>query len=248
MRRPEGLGHECHTIPNIKVTPMKRILTHLPVAVAMLCMALTTAALVRREFLPPKPIPSTPSTAPVANWTEYLAGGKRIGPENAHITILEFADFQCPACRHFAMQVWPAARAKYGDSVALVFRHWPLSYHKHAYVAAIAADCAAVQGSFSTFHDLLFSQQDSIGVKPMQAFAREASVVDLDAFEECALRSAPVGSIEADIRAARSAGGRGTPTLIINGHRYPMQRDSLWLPSLIDSLLQALKMSPRRTS
>jgi protein-disulfide isomerase len=202
-------------------------------------MVIMTGTVVKKEFFKSGNAPASRAPEPVKNWTAYLAAGSRIGPSNAPITILEFGDFQCPACRYFATTLWPNVRTEFGDKVSLVFRHWPLSYHKHAYQAAVAAECAAMQGRLEQFHDLLFLKQDSIGLKSMRSFATDARVRDIDAFDRCASRNSPVESIEGDIAAARAAGGTGTPTLVINGMRYPLRRDSLWLNHVIDSLLSA---------
>jgi len=89
-----------------------------------------------------------------------LAGANHVrGPENAPITIVEFSDLQCPACRSAA----PLAKAvleKYPDQVRLVYRHFPLvTIHKYAQVAALTSEVAAEQNKFWEFHDLVFENQ-----------------------------------------------------------------------------------------
>ncbi len=55
-------------------------------------------------------------------------------------------------------------RSQYGDQVAVVYRHFPLtSIHPHAWRAAVAAECAGAQGKFEAFHDVLFDEQEAIG-------------------------------------------------------------------------------------
>jgi protein-disulfide isomerase len=213
--------------------------------VALLCMVVMTTAVAQRQFFPAKAAPALADSKEVPDWEEHIPGGTRIGSATAAVTILEFADFQCPACRRFAVDAWPRLRRKYGDEVALVYRHWPLSYHKAAYSAAIASDCAAIQGRFESFHDVLFEQQDSIGQKAMARFAHEAGVPNIDQFEACASHPGPLPTIEDDIAAARKIGGRGTPTLIINGTLYPFRSDSTWLPRLVDSLMALPRKGPR---
>jgi hypothetical protein len=88
-----------------------------------------------------------PVSAAVGNWADLEQAGHRIGPASAKLTIVEFGDFECPACGEFEHTLQQVRRA-YPKDVAVVFRHWPLPYHKLAYPAARAAECAADQGRF----------------------------------------------------------------------------------------------------
>jgi protein-disulfide isomerase len=225
----------------------RRFLDEGAVPIALACIVLMTGATIKRELFPTRPpIGTSAAPATVPDWESYLAGGKRLGSPLAPVTILEFADFQCPACRTFAIRDWPRIRALFSDRVALVFRHWPLNSHPFAYAAAIASECAHDQGKFFEFHDGLFMRQKEIGVRPMTAFALEAGVADIPRFEKCASREGPLPSIEADIAAAKAVGGRGTPTLVVNGTRYNLRSDSAWLPRLVDPLLSATPSKSRR--
>ena len=150
-------------------------------SVAVLCLVVLTAAVAKREFFEPPPAPVGVSAAtmpdptppvPVRDWERVASGGHRMGHVNAPVTIVEFADFQCPACRRFATEIFPMLQAQFGDQMALVFRHWPLPNHPYSYDAARAAECAAAQGRLEAFHDLVFSQRDSLEVEPFRRFAR----------------------------------------------------------------------------
>jgi protein-disulfide isomerase len=101
--------------------------------------------------------------------------------------------------------------------VALLYRHWPLPNHRFAFPAARASECAAKQGRFEAFHDVLFAQQDSLPAKSFAQFAREAGDPNLAAFERCASSQQPVVAIERDLAEARRIGGTGTATIVING-------------------------------
>jgi protein-disulfide isomerase len=205
---------------------------------AVVCMALSTTALVRREFFP-KVRKRGEIAVPVKNWADYTATGHRIGDANASITVLEFADFQCPACRVFATSVWPQLKRRYGDRIALVFRHWPLSYHASAQPTAVAAVCSAAQGAFEAFHDLVYRQPDSLGKKPLDRFATEAGVTEISRFRTCLNDKSIASLVDRDANAARSIGGTGTPTIAINRVRYSRWSDTTWLFQTIDSLLAA---------
>ena len=205
--------------------------------VAVACAVLSTGLLVRRELF----LPQSGSAEPVnvANWEKYLAGGRIVGDTLAPVKVLEFSDYQCPYCKRFTLESWPVVQKRYPAEVALVIRHWPLRQHKHAYAAARAAECAASQGVFESFHKTAFEQQDSIGVKPWASFAQEAGVRDATAFAACVSQTQTVSHIEADIDAARKIGANGTPALIIAGVRYPAPPDTAELLVLIEKALKA---------
>jgi len=185
--------------------------------VAVACAVVTTGLVVRRELF----VPSTTGLREISDpkdWRKYLAHGRVIGDSLAPVKIIGFVDFQCPFCRTFALETWPAIKLEFKDQVALVVRHWPLSGHKHAKAAAIAAECAAAQGRFESFHNLLFEKQDSIGAKPFVQFAAESDVGDLKTFEACASDIRPLEAIELTIQAASEIGFSGTPSALVNNN------------------------------
>ena len=85
------------------------------------------------------------------------------GPASASVTLVEYSDFQCPACRIFSTVLDDVlATAELRDRVRLVYRYFPLvSIHKNAFLAASAAEAAGMQGKFWEMHDLLFKEQDN---------------------------------------------------------------------------------------
>ncbi len=100
----------------------------------------------------------------------------------------------------------------------MVFRHWPLAYHVHAYSAARAVECAADQGGFVDFHRLLLSTTDWFD-EPLGSFlelAEASGVKDLEVFGACIETRGPHPEIEADVSAARSFDARGTPAVLVN--------------------------------
>lgn len=183
----------------------------------VLCTITITIVILRREILAPSASSAPAPPVRVEAWLEIVNGGHRIGPKNATVTVVTFSDFECPACAYLATQEFPRLRAKYPGGIALVYRHWPLTRHRFAYPAARAAECAAQQGRFEAFHDVVYAQQDLIGVKTFAEMASEAGVADLALFEECSSSTEPVPSIEADIAKAIELGAVGTPTLVVNG-------------------------------
>lgn len=179
----------------------------------------------------------TPSA--VKNWQALTQDGHRFGPADAAVVIVEFADFECPACRQFHLQTIEPLRDSFPSSVAVVFRHWPLSYHRFAVPAAEAFECAARQGKAEEYFDLLYRKQDSLGLKRFEDFATEAGVPDGEAFRACLVDKDQPSRIQADAVMAQEIGGTGTPTVVINGFRYPgvPTRAHLW--KVVDSIRAA---------
>ena len=143
-----------------------------------------------------------------------------IGDLDAPIRIVEFADFQCPACAR-AHAMLEELQSKYPDRIAVVFRHYPLERrHPYAFAAALASECAAEQGRFAVFHRQLFERQDSIGKTNFEEFARAAGVQDLKSFGTCIEEERYADKIRADVREGDRIGVRATPSLIIGGYLY----------------------------
>lgn len=206
---------------------------------AVACAVIVTAAVVRRElgdspsaFLPRSVRDYSP--VPTEDWNLLMKGARRIGPDSAVLTIVEFGDFQCPACRRFHEWALRPLIQDHPEEVALVFRHWPLPYHRDAYGAARAAECGADQGRFLEMIDALYSWQDSIGHALPEFFARAAAVPDLSQFDRCAAARDTIPSVNHDIELATRLGGNGTPTLIVNGQILRAVPDSLGLRAIFE--------------
>jgi protein-disulfide isomerase len=148
----------------------------------------------------------------VHDWRSYAAVGHREGPSNAPVTIVDFSDFQCPYCQK-ASQYLDKARQRYPEQLAVVYRHFPI--HDHAAEAAVGAECASEQQRFSEYRRLLFAHPESIGVKSITAFARDAGV-DTVRFSRCLADPDRRRTVLRDSAAGVLLGIRGTPTLLIN--------------------------------
>lgn len=163
----------------------------------------------QRDSPPPQP------KRLVAEWKTF-AVGRRIGPPKAAVTIVEFADFQCPFCAKAASEL-AEIRRRHPDDVAIVYRHYPLSFHPFARAAAQATECAAPSGSFASMYDLLYAEQSSLGVTPWEDYARRAGATDSLAFNRCMADTMPVRKIiDRDIAAGKELGIIGTPAFLIN--------------------------------
>ena len=170
----------------------------------------------------------------IENWDEVKATGARIGLPTSPVTIVEFGDYECPACRSYEKNLRLVLEKHHGR-VALVYRHWPLPQHSAAYYAARAAECARAQGSFSAFHRVLFDSTAwmSDPAVAMTRLANVAGVPDSAAFRACAADTNSVTSIEADIALARKLEAAGTPAIVVNGHMFGRPPDFSQLEAII---------------
>ncbi|HET8654813.1 MAG TPA: DsbA family protein [Longimicrobiaceae bacterium] len=152
--------------------------------------------------------------------------GIPMGSADAPVTILEFADFQCPHCAEWATFIEPLIREKLikPGIVRYVYHEFPLGgAFRHSFLAARAGRCANEQGKFWPYHDLLFARQpDWTGLDdPTDFFIDLAGQAGLDKgpFEQC-LESDKYADIVSRNRALGvQLGVQGTPTLFINGKR-----------------------------
>lgn len=141
-----------------------------------------------------------------------------IGPADAVITIVEFSDFQCPFCSRLADSMHELIEL-YPGQIRLVFRHFPLSFHEHAHLAAQAAVCAQEQGQFWEMHDAMFDRQASLHAEGLLELASEAGV-DPDALTACLDAGDVAATVDADHAAGEALGVTGTPKFFVNGVPY----------------------------
>ena len=106
--------------------------------------------------------------------------------------------------------------AAYGDKVSLVFKHFPLSFHPDAHLAAQAAECAGDQGKFWEYHDKLFANQKELKQPALLAYAGALSL-DEATFETCLTSKKYAARVDADFEQGKQVGMSGTPGFYING-------------------------------
>ncbi|HJR62240.1 MAG TPA: thioredoxin domain-containing protein [Gemmatimonadaceae bacterium] len=165
--------------------------------------------------------PSTQGTAVLTPVTAAQAEGHLLGNPSAPVEILEFADFQCPACGHFATITEPDVRKRIVEAGLASFRFfdYPLPQHRNAIPAHLAAGCAAEQGKFWEMHDKLFEMQGewSSARSPKGEFEDYARQVGLDVatWESCYDAQRPMSRIRANAAEGDRRGVRSTPTFVI---------------------------------
>lgn len=170
------------------------------------------------------------------------AEGPTLGPSEAPVTLVEFADFQCPYCRKME-SVLKQVLQRYPDSVRLVYRNYPLvDIHPQAMQAAQAAMCADQQGKFWVMHDALLSAGADLGIPGLRATANHIGL-DSEKFEECVRGQQTNSVIQEDMLAATALAISGTPALFVNGRfvRGAVSLDTL--SGLISDELQRRKPS-----
>src|SRR5688572_18203350 len=152
----------------------------------------------------------TPPAAP-----QPIDGAESIGSTSAPLAMVIYSDFQCPYCATFARETWPSIKKDFVDTgrVLVVFRHLPLPMHTEAKGAALSANCAARQGKFWQFYDLLFQQQQ-LSLQTERALALDVGM-DGTQFDECMQYQLGSPSIARDMESARSLGLNSTPSFLI---------------------------------
>jgi protein-disulfide isomerase len=163
-----------------------------------------------------------------------------LGSPEAPVTIVEYGDFECPNCKQAAGTV-TLLRARFGQRVRFVFRHFPLEeVHPHALRAAAAAECASAQGKFWQMHDLLFEKQGHFELAQLQAYAR---TLDLDTARFAAEleNELHLPTVREHQRSGTASGVRATPTFYVNERGHDV---SYGLASLFQGVEAALDEPP----
>jgi Na+/H+ antiporter NhaA len=156
------------------------------------------------------------------------------GPVEAPLTLLEFADFECPFCGQ-ATGVVEELRKRFGDELRYVFRHLPLSdVHEHADLAAEASEAAAAQGRFWEYHDRLFHHQDELEFEDLLGYAGELDL-DVERFARELELGIHAGRVLEDVVSAEASGARATPTFFVSGRRHVGPHDAATLAAALEA-------------
>jgi protein-disulfide isomerase len=140
-----------------------------------------------------------------------------LGSAAALVTIVEFTDYQCPACAATQPALERLVK-EYGDKLRLVARDFPLSQHGDALKAAEAAEAAREQGKYWEYVQLLMGHQDALGLEKLKNYAAELKL-DRAQFDQALDSSKFAATVQRDIDAGMRLGIDATPTVFINGRR-----------------------------
>lgn len=171
-----------------------------------------------------------------------VAGSPQQGPDDAWVTVVEFADFECPYCAQAATTVhqmllgWPAA------DLRVVYKHFPLYFHSRARPAAVAAECAHQQGRFWDLYDELYSGVAGLEDAALEQDAARAGV-DLERWRSCLASDAPQRRIDEDLGLGQDLEVEGTPTFFINGVRIEGALPFEDFRAVIDREMEKAKLS-----
>ncbi len=147
------------------------------------------------------------------------------GNKDAKVIIYEYADFQCPGCGG-AYPNLTTIKETYKDSVAFVYRHFPLTtIHPNAFAAAATAESAGLQGKFWEMHNLLFDTQDVWSSQSaeqrqtkFEGYARQLGL-NMDQYNADLTSDKVAAKIEFDRALGRKLGVDSTPTIFVNKER-----------------------------
>ena len=206
------------------------------------CAVGMTGLMLRREFSVAQAAasPRGYSSRYIKTWGTFESAGHRVGPTAAKATIVEFIDYECPACRQFDRTLSgtiATVNQEHPQQTATIFVHFPLSMHRFSRLAGQAAECAAGQDRFMQMHDKLFAKQDSFGLKPWGDYADEAGVSDQIAFRACMRDSAAMHRVDAGLAIAEEQKFIGTPTVLINGWLFAGVPRELELRTAIENAI-----------
>lgn len=143
------------------------------------------------------------------------------GAADLKATLVEFSDFQCPACGT-AYPIVKEVAEKYKDELRLVYRHFPLeSIHPNARRAAEAAEAAGVQGKFWEMHDQLFKNQANLSQETINGIALDLKL-DMDKFTTELTNGTYSAKVQKDIDDGNTMGINSTPTFFLNGKKLSL--------------------------
>jgi protein-disulfide isomerase len=163
------------------------------------------------------------STTKVDSSLLIRADSNKISTSSATVTLVEFSDFQCPACGIYYPIVTQVAK-DFKDSMTFVYRNFPLTeLHPNAQVAAQAAEAAGMQGKYWEMHDLLFTKQKdwsaSGTAKDIFTQYAESLGLNVDQFKKDIDSDAVKNKIAGDVNDGNTLGITGTPTFFLNNQK-----------------------------
>ncbi|MBI2639367.1 MAG: thioredoxin domain-containing protein [Candidatus Sungbacteria bacterium] len=157
-----------------------------------------------------------------------FSGDNMKGSKESKVVLVEYSDFQCPACAAYYPLVKEAAK-EFADDAQFVYRHFPLSQiHRNAELAARAAEAAGRQGKFWEMHDIIFEKQSEWASEKnaRELFRQYAETLglDLERFSQDIDSSGVISKVADDYRGGFDSGVNSTPTFFLNGQKLQNPR------------------------
>ncbi|MET0594693.1 MAG: thioredoxin domain-containing protein [Polyangiaceae bacterium] len=144
------------------------------------------------------------------------------GPATAPVTVVEWADFECPHCRH-ASPLLDKLVEQFPGKVRVVYKFYPLQNHVHGESAARAAVAAMKQGKFWEMHHALFEHQDALEPRDIEKYARELGL-DMAKFKAEWESEATADRVSRDRKQGDALSLSGTPAIYINGREFELTK------------------------
>lgn len=165
---------------------------------------------------PSQALPLSPTVLGQEEVAKLIDGAPMRGNKDAQVTIIEFSDFQCPACGGAAPSV-KKILADYEGKIKLYFRQFPLeTIHPLARTAALASFCAQEQGKFWEYHDKIFENQKDLSETSLKKWAGDLKLNQVK-FNTCFNNKQYDQAVDNDISLGNSVNISGTPTFYVNG-------------------------------
>jgi len=160
------------------------------------------------------------------------------GDENAPGTLVEYGDYQCPYCGA-AYPIVKRVQKHFGKRLRFVFRNFPLSQmHPNAESAAEFAEFAGAHGKFWEVHDLLYENQNRLGVELYAELVKKLQLPSAD-LAAAVQKKEYMAKVRADFSGGVRSGVNGTPTFFINGQRHDASFEYNALVAAIEAALAA---------
>ena len=148
------------------------------------------------------------------------------GTTSGKATLIEYGDFQCPACGS-AYPILKTLTEEFKDDMTFIFRNNPLtSIHPNARAGAAAAEAAGLQGKYWEMHDILYEQQNTWGnaaidkrLTYFEGYAKQAGVKDAAKFKTDMDAKSVNDKINFDLALGKKVGVTGTPTILLDGKK-----------------------------
>ena len=177
---------------------------------------------------------------PVANVA--VDDAPRLGPADAPVQLIEFADYECPYCSKVQPSILKLHQ-EFGDKIAIYYKDMPLPMHPHARKAAEASRCAASQGKFWEYHNLLFTKSN-LEAADLKKYAREMGM-DGAKFDQCLDSGEKAAAVQKDFAQAQQLGLTGTPSFFVEQHFFSGAVDYNTLRDLVAQQLTLKKSTPQ---
>lgn len=167
------------------------------------------------------------------------------GSESSGVVLVEYGDFQCPACAQY-FPIVQQVYEKYKDKIQFQFRHFPLvQIHQNAFVSSRAAEAASNQDKFWEMHDLLYQNQQTWGTasNPNTFFDSYAKSLGLDIskFQQDMASQQTNDKINADVAEAKKLSASSTPTFVLDGKKIENPRSLEEFEKVLDDALATKK-------